>query len=216
MLVSVAAVFVSFFAAVKMLSNAVTEHYEKDIIVCLDAGHGASDNGAQSTDGKRLEKNDNLNLTLKVGEKLQSRGVKVLYTRKGDTEITLKQRCKLANKYHSALFVSIHRNSSPTGTGIEAWISNAPKDNEKILADELVKNICGITGLENRGVKTGYRNSANENYYVNANTNMPSLLLEVGFITNRKDNLAFDKNIDKIADSIAQSLYKSIENEKIV
>lgn len=209
-------VFVSFFIAVGVMSGAVTQHYEKKIIVCLDAGHGASDNGAVSADGKRLEKNDNLNLTLTVGEKLRQKGISVLYTRSGDSEITLKQRCKIANKYHCNLFVSIHRNSSATGTGIEAWISNAPKGNEKELAQKLVNDISTVTDTPNRGVKSGYRDSVNENYYINANTNMPSLLLEVGFVTSREDNEAFDKKCDEIAETVAEDLYnflsENIEN----
>ncbi len=199
--------------AVKVMSNAVTEHFENETIVCLDAGHGAGDNGAQSTDGTRLEKDDNLKLTLLVGEKLKENGVQVLYTRKEDTEITLKQRCKIANKYYCSLFVSIHRNSSATGTGIEAWISNSPKGDEKELAQVLTESICKITGLENRGVKLGYRDSVNENYYINANTNMPSLLLEVGFITNEKDNKSFDEKTDEIAQIIAKNIQNFIAKD---
>ena len=48
----------SFLAAVKFLSQVVYEHYDNEMIVCIDAGHGGSDSGATSTDGKRLEKND--------------------------------------------------------------------------------------------------------------------------------------------------------------
>ena len=59
-------VIISFLAAVRFLSQIVYEHYDDELIVCLDAGHGGSDAGAASTDGKRLEKDDNLALTLKV------------------------------------------------------------------------------------------------------------------------------------------------------
>ena len=46
--------------------------------VMLDAGHGGFDNGAMFNG--RKEKDDNLSLTLKVGQELEDRGVNVIYT----------------------------------------------------------------------------------------------------------------------------------------
>ena len=51
--------------------------------VILDAGHGGYDNGAQY-DGRK-EKDDNLRLTLAVGQILEQNGVPVSYTRKSNT-----------------------------------------------------------------------------------------------------------------------------------
>lgn len=200
-------VIVSFLAAVKFLSQIVTEHYDEEKIVCLDPGHGGSDFGATSADGKRIEKEDNLTLALKVRDELEKKGVKVVMTRDDDGEITLKERCKLANRRRCDLFLALHRNSSPKGTGVEAWISKNEKNGEKKLAKNLVGSICEITGQENRGVKLGYRDGSAENYYINANTNMPSILLEVGFVTDTKDNKAFDENLDETAKRIAEIIY---------
>ncbi len=201
---------VSFFTAVKLLSNAVEEHYESVKLVCLDAGHGASDCGATSTDGKRLEKDDNLRLTLKIKTELEKRGLKVILTRSDDSDITLKERCRLANKKRCDLFVSIHRNSAISGSGFEAWIAKEPKGSEKELAERLIAALGEISGLPNRGVKLGYRNASGNNYYVNSNTNMPSILLEVGFVTNEEDNKSFDKSLDENAEAIADIIFESL------
>ncbi|MDD6704270.1 MAG: N-acetylmuramoyl-L-alanine amidase [Clostridiaceae bacterium] len=203
-------VIVSFLTAVKFLSNTVEEHYESVKTVCLDAGHGADDAGAISADGVRIEKNDNLRLTLKVRDLLEERGVKVVLTREDDSDITLKERCKLANKKRCDLFVSLHRNSAVSGSGFEAWIAKEPKGNEEELAKKLVKALCDISELPDRGVKRGYRNSSGNNYYVNSNTNMPSILLEVGFVTNEADNKSFDENLGKNAEAIADIIYESL------
>lgn len=203
-------VIAAFLSAVKFLSQIVTEHYDDEKIVCIDAGHGGSDVGATSTDGKRLEKDDNLHLALKVRDELEKSGVKVVLTRDDDSEITLKERCKLANKNRCDLFISLHRNSSAKGTGIEAWISKNEKNGEKRLAKNLINAICEITGQENRGVKLGYRDGSANNYYINANTNMPSILLEVGFVTDKNDNKVFDEKTDEISRAVAKIIFESI------
>ncbi len=203
-------VIVSALVAVKFLSGVVEEHYENVKTVCLDAGHGADDVGATSTGGARLEKDDNLRLTLKVRDRLEEKGVKVVLTRGDDSDITLKERCKLANRKRCDFFLSLHRNSSVSGTGFEAWIAKEPKGNEEETAEKLVAALSDISGLPNRGVKRGYRNSSGNNYYVNSNTNMPSILLEVGFVTNEEDNKSFDKSLDENAEAIADIIFESI------
>ena len=209
--IAMSLVIVSALVAVKFLSGVVEEHYESVKTVCLDAGHGADDVGATSSGGARLEKDDNLRLTLKVRDRLEEKGVKVVLTRGDDSDITLKERCKLANRKRCDFFLSLHRNSSVSGTGFEAWIAKEPKGNEEETAEKLVATLSDISGLPNRGVKRGYRNSSGNNYYVNSNTNMPSILLEVGFVTNEEDNKSFDKSLDENAEAIADIIFESIQ-----
>lgn len=209
-IISVILVFVSFLVAVKLLADTAERHYDNELIVCLDAGHGGEDVGAVSTDGKRYEKDDNLALTLKVRDELELLGVKTVLTREEDKTVSLRDRCRIANKKRCDLFVAIHRNSSDSGTGIEAWISKREKEDEHSTAKKLTKQLSELTGLQDRGVKNGYRDLTANNYYINANTNMPSILLEVGFISSDEDNRAFDENIDKMAIEIAKVIYDSL------
>lgn len=211
-IIAVILVFVSFLVAVKLLADTAERHYDNELIVCLDAGHGGDDVGAVSTDGKRYEKDDNLALTLKVRDELELLGIKTVLTREEDKTVSLRDRCRIANKKRCDLFVAIHRNSSASGTGIEAWISKREKEDERSTAKKLTKQLSELTGLADRGVKNGYRDRTANNYYVNANTNMPSILLEVGFISSDEDNRAFDENIDKMAVEIAKVIYDSLQN----
>ena len=211
-IISVVLVFVSFLVAIKLLADTAERHYDNELIVCLDAGHGGDDVGAVSTDGKRYEKDDNLALTLKVRDELELLGVKTVLTREEDKTVSLRDRCRIANKKRCDLFVAIHRNSSASGTGIEAWISKREKEDERSTAKKLTKQLSELTGLADRGVKNGYRDRTANNYYVNANTNMPSILLEVGFISSDEDNRAFDENVDKMAVEIAKVIYDSLQN----
>ena len=63
--------------------------------VVLDAGHGGSDFGA--TYLGRMEKDDNLRLTLAVGRILENAGVNVIYTRTGDVYESPAEKAAKAN-----------------------------------------------------------------------------------------------------------------------
>jgi len=81
--------------------------------VVLDAGHGGKDPGKHS--GKYYEKDIALNIVLLLGEKLDSEeAIRVIYTRKEDVFIELKERGNIANDADANLFVSVHCNAHNT------------------------------------------------------------------------------------------------------
>lgn len=186
------------------------ESLRPEISVCLDAGHGGEDCGA--TFGERLEKDDNLRLTLLVRDKLQANGIKVYLTREDDTFLTLEERCQIANRKRCTLFVALHRNSAQSGSGVEMWVKNTPSDTEWALAENMLSALEDAGISKARGVKSGYAKNADGNYYVNAHTNMPSCLAEIGFITSTEDNALFDENLDAYADAIAKGIIKTLES----
>lgn len=185
------------------------ESLRPEISVCLDAGHGGEDSGA--TNGERLEKDDNLRLTLLVRDKLQASGVKVCLTREDDTFLTLEERCQIANRKRCTLFVALHRNSAESGSGVEMWVKNTPSDTEWALAENMLSALEDAGISKARGVKSGYAKNADGNYYVNAHTDMPSCLAEIGFITSGEDNVLFDENLDAYADAVAKGILKTLE-----
>ena len=81
--------------------------------VVIDAGHGGKDPGAIGTRGTR-EKDVVLNVAQDLGMFIRQKwpDVRVIYTRKDDTFIPLKERGQIANRYGGKLFVSIHCNST--------------------------------------------------------------------------------------------------------
>lgn len=92
--------------------------------VVIDAGHGGKDPG---TIGKKSrEKDVVLALALQVGNYIQENlpDVEVIYTRKSDVFIELKERANIANRNRADLFVSIHCNAtrSPSVHGTETYV----------------------------------------------------------------------------------------------
>lgn len=181
--------------------------------ICLDAGHGGSDVGAEHNG--RYEKDDNLRLTLAIGEILEENGVMVIYTRTEDNFVELEERAEFANKKKATYFVSIHRNSASAHvSGVEIWIENTATLYEEGLAKDILKEIDSVGFGDNRGVKRGYQGDSSLNYLVNAATEMPSCLIEMGFITTKADNELFDKNLEEYANAIAQGIIKNLEIEE--
>lgn len=174
--------------------------------VCIDPGHGGSSSGAVL--GSRLEKDDTLRLSLLVRDILEERGYTVVMTRDDDSDVSLADRCKIANKARASLFVSIHRNSSTSSdaVGMEMWIHSSSPTDDTLLAQNILDCLDTAGIPANRGIHSGYRDGDDMNYYINRNTKMPSVLAEIGFISSKADNKEFDDNLEEYAKAIADGI----------
>lgn len=123
--------------------------FQKDkgqFVVVLDAGHGGHDPGNVGNGYK--EKEIALNIVLMVGKSLEKHpNIKVIYTRKTDVFVPLRDRAKIANNADADLFVSIHCNSHHSSAhGTETFILGlhenqrnfeiAKKENEVIFLED--------------------------------------------------------------------------------
>ncbi len=103
-------IIISFI--ITLLSIAINSHARNgNFIVVIDPGHGGHDIGAPGI--KTNEKTINLAVALKLGKLIEQNcnDVKVIYTRKTDKFIELRERANIANKAKADLFISIHANS---------------------------------------------------------------------------------------------------------
>ncbi len=204
---------IAFFGAVAIVISVIiiASVLGKPVQVVIDAGHGGSDFGAEYSG--RKEKDDNLALALLVAEKLENMGVDTVLTRKEDKFISLEKRCKIANKKKAQIFVSLHRNSAEGASGVEIWISKENPDADRKIAESILNALSEAGISENRGVKAGYARSDGKDYYVNSHTDMPSCLVELGFINSETDNKLFDEKLERYAQAIAESVAVSISKE---
>lgn len=179
--------------------------------ICIDPGHGGESSGAVL--GNRYEEDDNLRLSLLVRDILSDRGYTVVMTRDDDSDVSLSERCKIANKARASLFISIHRNSSSSAsaTGMEMWVHSSKPTDDLLLAQNILDCLDNASISENRGIHSGYRDGADKNYYINRNTKMPSVLAEIGFISNSTDNQDYDENIEKYAKAIADGIEMTLK-----
>ncbi|MBQ5674962.1 MAG: N-acetylmuramoyl-L-alanine amidase [Lachnospiraceae bacterium] len=171
--------------------------------VILDAGHGGWDRGA--TYDFHVEKDDNLELALAVGEILSQNGVNVLYTRVTDLYEAPIQKARDANNSGADYMISLHRNSSPVPNqyaGVESFVYSLDG-----VATRMAANInaqLAQVGYNNLGVKE------RTNLIVLNSTNIPAILVEVGFINSDEDNYLFEVFFEQTAQAIATGILESL------
>jgi len=172
-------------------------------IIVIDPGHGGKDPGAVS--GNAVEKTIVMNTANKLKQKLEAAGAIVKMTRTGDTYPSLEQRVQFARDNYGEIFISLHANAAgASAQGTETFYSISANDNQKedialatFINSEIVKN----ANMKDRGVKS-------EDYYVIRNLYIPSVLVELGFLTNSEDRSKLVN--DKYIDIFAQSIYNGI------
>jgi N-acetylmuramoyl-L-alanine amidase len=185
-------------------------------VVLIDPGHGGIDGGAVSKNGT-IEKYLNLDISLKVRERLIKLGYQVLMTRDEDRGLytengdinkmkveDLNNRCKMKRDSNCDLFISIHQNFFEQSSchGAQIWYSK--NDESGKLAQIIQENLNKDLGYNKRKVK-----EANNAYKIlRCFTNIPSIIIECGFITNSEEEnkLKSEAYQVKIADSIVKSI----------
>ncbi len=195
-------------------------HLKGEKIIVLDAGHGGYDPGAVYTHDEieYKEKVINFAVTKKVYDILTAKGIRVEMTRSGDTYPTLTERADFANKLGAAMFVSIHTNSAENNNnanGIEVYYSKTNNSDRygltsKELATDVYKNLIKNTSASQRGVKT-------EQHAVTRRSEMPAILIELGFITNKDETLKLysDEYQDLLAGAIAAAVIDNMGTVQI-
>jgi N-acetylmuramoyl-L-alanine amidase len=200
-------------------------------IVCIDPGHQARANTAQEPIGpgatetkakvtgggigvvtKQAEYRLVLAISLKLKERLETRGITVVMTRSADAvDISNSQRAKVASDAGADLFVRIHADSSTNADlrGVwtlcpsrSAWV--APIEARSLTAARSIHSaVLVATGASDRGVvKRGDLSGFNW-------STVPSVLVETGFLSNPVDDraLADPAYQDTIADGIAAGVF---------
>lgn len=176
----------------------------KDRIIIIDPGHGGKDPG--TVVGTIEEKNIVLKVSTLVTQKLEAAGANVLMTRTGDTYPTREGRVDFSHVNYGEIFVSIHANyaNNTAAQGTETYYAKTPGDvyEEDIdlatfVNNQIVKNV----NMKDRKVKE-------MKYIVIANTNIPAILVELGFLSNSEDRAKLTD--DQYVELFAESIYKGI------
>lgn len=190
---------------------------QKTVTIVIDPGHGGHDPGHLSHNSSHLaEKDLNLKISKFLGGYIEQylQNVKVVYTRTDDSYPTLDQRVDKANNINADYFISVHCNGNERKgvRGTESHVHNMSLDKSVTLAKNIENQFSKRAGRKSRGVKD--ERDLQHSLQVLKYTNMPSVLVECGFVTNTKEanflNSTYGQEI--IASAIFRAFRKTIED----
>ncbi len=168
--------FCSCATTSKPASNNTTTHTSlKSKTFMLDPGHGGYDLGAKC--GNAREKDVVLAVAFKVKADLEKRGARVILTRTGDYFVPLSNRVAMNNKLNPDAFVSIHcndTNGAKTAHGVEVYYLTPQS---LTLAASIHSSLVNGLRAQDRGVRR-------RELFVVHHTQHPSILAEIGFLSN--------------------------------
>lgn len=194
------------------ISEDVAATTEKAKIV-IDSGHGGSDPGKIGINGV-LEKDVNLKIAYKLKNLLEEQGVAVVMTRKTETGLAdskaddMKRRVEIINQEKPVLCVSIHQNSYSDEMikGAQVFYYTHSDKGEQV-AELLQQELLKVDADNTRQKK------ANDTYYVLKKSEVPTVIVECGFLSNRKEAelLNTDEYQQRLAEAIASGIVKYLE-----
>jgi len=160
-------------------------------LVVVDPGHGGPDPGVVR-DGVK-EKEITLRVALRLATFLEQAGSRVILTRKEDRDLAespfggsrkrqdLKKRAAIANENDADVLVSIHVNSFPSSreSGAQTFYHpGSPGGRELAVA---IQNECKALLANTRRVPKA------QDYFMGRVAKMPSVVVEIGFLTNPRE-----------------------------
>lgn len=191
---------------------------QNKVKILIDPGHGGIDGGAVSK-AKTIEKDIDLQIGLKLRDKLAHNGYEIIMTRDEDKGLysengtirkkkieDLKNRCKLKEETNCDMFISIHLNMFPESKyhGAQVWYSKNEESQKfaHILQQNLINELDTTNNRKEKSAKDLYR-------VLNCKNDIPSVIIECGFLSNIEEE---KKLIDPVyQDKIAEIIFKSIK-----
>jgi len=184
---------------------------EETYLVVVDAGHGGKDGGS-GREGV-LEKEVNLEIAKCLAEKLEEMGFEVLMIREdNDTHITKQERAEKANEAKADAYISIHQNTYEEKdnevSGVETYYCEDTDGSER-FAKLVHSGVVQATGAKDRNTRE------TDGLYVIREAKMPSCLVEVSFLTNKKERekIVTAEYQDKVASGMAEGIYSFFYGE---
>ena len=195
-------------------------------LIAIDPGHGGKDGGAVSADGKVVEKDVTLAISLYLRDFLQQSGAFVIMTREQDQDLAtpeaernrkrksedIRNRVKFINENMPDFVVSIHVNSipSPRWSGAQTFYSPAFKKSEEMayLIQDEIRRVIGHTKREP---------SKTESVFLIREVASPAVLVEVGFVSNAEEAKRL-QSVDyqkAMANAIYQGILRQFAGEKV-
>lgn len=198
---------------------------ENEKVILIDPGHGGFDGGAKSKNGV-IEKDVNLQISMKLKENLEGKGYKVYLTRENDEaldnsgstikekkRIDLKKRREMKKETNCDVFISIHQNMFPQEKCYGAQVWHGSNNVSKILADNIQNSIKESVNDNNKRVSK----PAGDAYLIlRDDYKGASVLVECGFLSNMEEEkkLQTEEHQDLLVKGISLGIEKYFEEIK--
>ncbi len=196
------------------------------VSVVVDPGHGGEvDTGAVGANGV-MEKNLNLSVAQALGAKLIVRGVSVILTRTGHYASLLGTRTALADHLGADLLLSVHHNAPTPGLssqpGTEIFIQHDSAESRRLgglvwqhVVQALQKFDVSWSAAPDAGVLSVLSTRGNDAYGINRSPDTPSVLAELGYISNpaEAELFATDEYVEAAAEALADAVVAYLSTE---
>lgn len=194
-------------------------------IIVIDAGHGGVDGGAESEAGQ-MEKDVTLPISIYLRDFLQEAGAFVIMTRETDTDLAnpetkglskrktedLLKRAQVVKDSNADFLLSIHLNAFPSAKyyGAQTFYFPGIKqsgDAAQLIQDE-IKRVLNNTDRVAKRIN---------NVYILKTAEIPSVLVEVGFLSNSTEaqKLASTMYQKQMANAIYQGILRFYSGENV-
>jgi len=170
-------------------------------LIVIDPGHGGKDKGTTSIHGV-YEKDLTIKTAERLANKLRSSGAKVILTRDSDEFISLEERTYIAARNQADIFISLHYDSIEDRS-VHGHTTYYYHNYEKKLSESINEQLGKQLSLKNRGTRHG-------NYFVIRENQVPSMLLELGYLSN--DNEAAYIQTDSYQEQVTNAIVDGLKN----
>jgi len=187
-------------------------------IILIDPGHGGIDGGAKTKNGT-IEKDINLDISLKLRDYLKEKGYEVYMTREEDKELDSKkvndltQRCKLKKDTNCDIFISIHQNMFQQANcfGAQVWYSD--NENSKLLAERVKDSMKNTIDDNNKRIAKAAKNQYK---ILRDGYEGGCIIVECGFLSNHEEEqkLKTSEHQNKIVEGITLGIEEYFKTNK--
>ena len=177
-------------------------------LVVIDSGHGGKDPGKVGVNGVN-EADVNLKIAQNLKKILEAQGVTVIMTREDEGSLAgsksedMQKRVSIINEKKPALAVSVHQNSYSSeevhGAQVFYYTNSAEGGKAARIMQEALLDVDGDNKRKEK---------ANDTYYMLKRTDVPVIIVECGFLSNRAeaDLLVTEEYQDRLAEAIAKGI----------
>lgn len=168
--------------------------------IVIDPGHGGKDQGTKGSHGT-LEKSVTLRTANLIAKRLEATGANVILTRENDQYVNLATRVAIASENKAHAFISIHYDSTENDRNAKGYTTYYYHPENEKLARTVHQQLGNSMNTIDRDVRVG-------NYFVIRENYQPSILLELGYLSNPTEELDINSGIyqERVATAVSDAL----------